>query len=409
MMALTTLANGLRVASRPMRSVETVAVGLYAPTGSRYESADLNGVAHLFEHMVFKGAGGRSAREISELVEDVGGDLNASTDRELTAFYATLLAPDLPLGVGLLADLIRRPHFETRHLELEKKVVLQELAEARDTASDIVFDHLQEAAFPNQPIGRPVLGTEPTIRGISVDDLHVWLTTHYGASELVLVAAGKLDHQQLVDLAQAAFGDMPPSSRTPPEPGRFVGGRRFESRRSGDQAHIAVAMPAPAWGAPDAYASQLFADVIGAGSSSRLFQQLREEQGLAYSVGAGAQNFDGCGLFWTYVAADRADAGLAHGEIERVLAETVADLTQRDLERARAMAKAGMLMSLESCWGQASYLATRLLREGALIEPSEIVARLDAVTLDEVRRVGARMLDGPRAVAAVGAKLALAA
>jgi predicted Zn-dependent peptidase len=409
MMALTTLANGLRVASRPMRSVETVAVGLYAPTGSRYESADLNGVAHLFEHMVFKGAGGRSAREISELVEDVGGDLNASTDRELTAFYATLLAPDLPLGVRLLADLIRRPHFEARHLELEKKVVLQELAEARDTASDIVFDHLQEAAFPRQPIGRPVLGTEPTIRGMSVDDLHVWLTTHYGASELVLVAAGKLDHQQLVDLAGAAFGDMPSSSRTAPEPGRFVGGRRFESRRSGDQAHIAVAMPAPAWGARDAYASQLFADVIGAGSSSRLFQQLREEQGLAYSVGAGAQNFDGCGLFWTYVAADRADAGLAHGEIERVLAETVADLTQRDLERARAMAKAGMLMSLESCWGQASYLATRLLREGALVEPSEIVARLDAVTLDEVRQVGARMLDGPRAVAAVGAKLALAA
>ena len=408
MMALTTLPNGLRVASRPMGSVETVAVGLYAPTGSRYEPAHLNGVAHLFEHMVFKGAGGRSAREISELVEDVGGDLNASTDRELTAFYATLLAPDLPLGVHLLADLIRRPHFEVRHLELEKKVVLQELAEARDTASDIVFDHLQEAAFPDQPIGRPVLGTEQTIRAISVDNLHEWLGSHYGSSELVLVAAGKLDHQQLVDLAEAAFGDMEPSSRPGPDPARFVGGSRFESRKS-DQAHIAVAMPAPEWGAPDAYASQLFADVIGAGSSSRLFQQLREEQGLAYSVGAGAQNFTGCGLFWTYVAADRSDAGLAHGEIERVLAETVSDLGQSDLERARAMAKAGMLMSLESCWGQASYLATRLLRDGALTEPSEIVARLDAVTLDEVRGVGVRMLSGSRAVAAVGAKLALAA
>ncbi len=409
MMALTTLANGLRVASRPMRSVETVAVGLYAPTGSRYETAQLNGVAHLFEHMVFKGAGGRSAREISEMVEDVGGDLNASTDRELTAFYATLLAPDLPLGVHLLADLIRRPHFEARNLELEKKVVLQELAEAKDTASDIVFDHLQEAAFPDQPIGRPVLGTDQTIRSISVDDLNDWRSTHYGSSELVLVAAGKLDHQQLVDLAEAAFGDMKSSARTAPEPGRFVGGRRFESRKGGDQAHIVVAMPAPAWGAADAYASQLFADVVGAGSSSRLFQQLREEQGLAYSVGAGAQNFAGCGLFWTYVAADRSDAGLAHGEIERVLAEAVVDLGQRDLERARAMAKASMLMSLESCWGQASYLATRLLREGALIEPSAIVGRLEAVTLDDVRQVGARMLAGPRAVAAVGAKLALAA
>lgn len=408
MMALTALANGLRVASRPMASVETVAVGLYAPTGSRHEIAAQNGIAHLFEHMVFKGAGGRSARELSETIEEVGGDLNASTDRELTAFYATLLAPDLPLGVSLLADLVRRPHFEPRHLELEKKVVLQELAEARDTASDIVFDQLQEAAFPGQPLGRPVLGSEKTIATVQVDDLRGWLATHYGPSGLVLAAAGKLEHQHLVELAEAAFGDMPASASVEPQAARFEGGQRFAGRKS-DQAHIAIAMPAPEWGADDAYASQLFADVVGAGSSSRLFQQLREEQGLAYSVAAGAQNYDGAGMFWAYVAADRSDAGHVHSEIERVLAATVDDIAQRDLERARAMAKAGMLMGLESCWGQASYLATRLLRDRALVEPSEIVARLDAVTLDQVRAVGARMLAGPRAVAAVGAKLALAA
>jgi len=408
MMALTSLANGLRVASRPMRSVETVAVGLYAPTGSRYESSHRNGIAHLFEHMVFKGAGGRSAREISEAVEDVGGDLNASTDRELTAFYATLLAPDLQLGVQLLSDLIRRPHFDPKHLELEKKVILQELAEARDTASDIVFDYLQVAAFPDQPLGCPVLGSETTIRGIAIDDLHRWLADHYGPSELVLVAAGKLEHQQLVGLADRAFGDMPPSPRRTPEAASFIGGQRFEPRKS-DQAHIALALPAPEWGAEDAYASQLFADVVGAGSSSRLFQELREEQGLAYSVAAGAQNYAGAGMFWTYVAADRSDAGHVYREIERVLEETVAQLSQREVERARAMAKAAMLMSLESCWGQASYLATRLIRDTKLVEPSEIVARLDAVTLDEVRQVGARMLAGPRAVAAVGARLALAA
>jgi predicted Zn-dependent peptidase len=408
MMELTTLANGLRVASRPMHSVETIAVGLYAPTGSRYEPAHVNGIAHLFEHMVFKGAGGRSAREISELVEDVGGDLNASTDRELTAFYASLLAPDLGLGVRLLADLVRRPHFEPRHLELEKKVVLQELAEARDTASDLVFEHLQEAAFPDQPLGRSVLGKEATIRGIGVDDLRQWLESQYAPRRLVLVAAGKVEHAELVDLAEACFGDMAGSSAPSPDPGRFAGGHRFE-RRKGDQAHIAIAMPGPEWGASDTYASQLFADVVGAGSSSRLFQQLREEQGLAYSVAAGAQNYADCGLFWTYVASDRADADFVHREIERVLAETVTSLEQRDLERARSLAKAGMMMNLESCWGQASYLATRLLRDGGLVEPSEIVRRLDAVTLDEVREVGTRMLSGPRAVASVGAKLALAA
>ncbi len=408
MMALTVLANGLRVATRPMSSVETVAVGLYAPTGSRYEPAPLNGIAHLFEHMVFKGAGGRSAREISELVEDVGGDLNASTDRELTAFYASLLAPDLELGVRLLADLVRRPHFDPKHLELEKKVVLQELAEARDTASDIVFDHLQEAAFPGQALGRSVLGSEESIRAIGVGDLNGWLASHYGPSSLVLVAAGKLEHQQLVDLAEQSFGDMTASEAPVAAPAEFLGGMQFGRRRS-DQAHIAIATPAPGFGASDAYASQLFADVVGAGSSSRLFQQLREERGLAYSVTAGAQNFSGTGMLWTYAAADRANAELVHREIERVLQETADGVEQREIERARAMAKAGMMMSLESCWGQASYLATRLLREGELVEPSDIVARLDAVTIDEVRAVGARMLAGPRAVASVGAKLALAA
>jgi predicted Zn-dependent peptidase len=407
-MALTTLANGMRVASRPMQSVETVAVGLYAPTGSRYEPTERNGIAHLFEHMVFKGAGGRSSREISEMVEDVGGDLNASTDRELTAFYATLLAPDLQLGVQLLADLIRRPHFEQKHLDLEKKVVLQELAEARETPSDIVFDYLQDAAFPDQALGRSVLGSEASINAISVDDLHSWRSAHYGPSDLVLVAAGKLEHQQLVDLAESAFGDMAPSARALPDLATFVGGQRFEARKS-DQAHIAIAMPAPAWGASNAYASQLFADVVGAGSSSRLFQELREEQGLAYSVAAGAQNFDRAGLFWTYVAADRSDAGHVYREIERVLDETVSTIGPREVERARAMAKAAMLMSLESCWGQASYLATRLIRDRALVEPSEIVARLDAVTLEDVREVGRTMLSGARAVAAVGARLALAA
>lgn len=408
MMELTVLANGLRVASRPMQSVETVAVGLYSPTGSRYEPEAINGIAHLFEHMVFKGAGGRSAREISEVIEDVGGDLNASTDRELTAFFASLLAPDLPLGVALLADLIRRPHFEPQHLELEKKVVLQELAEARDTGSDIVFDHLQEAAFPRQPIGRPVLGSEPSIRKVVSDDLHGWLAEHYPPNRLVLVAAGKLEHARLVDLAQSCFGDMQPREAPVAPAASFAGGSRFERRRS-DQAHIALAVAAPQWGAPDAYASQLFADVVGAGSSSRLFQQLREEQGLAYSVAAGAQNYADAGLMWTYVATHRDDAAWAHDEIERVLAESAQGLEPRELERARALAKAGMMMSLESCWGQASYLATRLLRDGGLIEPAEIVARLDAVTLDDVRDIGLRMLSGARAVACVGTKLALAA
>ncbi len=408
MMELTTLANGLRVASRPMQSVETVAVGLYAETGSRYESARLNGLAHLFEHMVFKGAGGRSARAISEAVEDVGGDLNASTDRELTAFYASLLAPDLPLGVSLIADLVRRPHFEPKHLELEKKVVIQELWEAHGVGGDLVFDHLQEAAFPDQAMGRPVLGSEESVAAVAVEDLHAWRDAHYAPERLILVAAGKLEHARLLDLAAAAFGDMAPRPAPAAEPGRFAGGLRAE-RRKGSQAHLAFAMPAPAWHDPQAYAAQLFADVAGTGASSRLFQALREEQGLAYTVSAAAQSFSDCGLFWVYLATGRDQLNWAHAEAERVLAGIAATLSAAELDRARALAKAGMMMSLESCWGQASYVATRLLREGRLVEPAEIVAKLDAVTLEEVRVAGAAMLAAPRAVASVGGRLAKAA
>ena len=408
MMHCTILANGLRVASRPMQSVETVAVGLYAATGSRFETPAKNGLAHLFEHMVFKGAGGRSAKEISELIEDVGGDLNASTDREITGFYASLLAPDLALGVGLLSDLIRRPHFDPLHLELEKKVVLQELAEAKDTGGDLVFDRLQDAAFAGQPLGLPVLGSEETLAAIGIDDLRHWLDSQFPASNLVLVAAGKVEHDRLVDLAERAFGDMPAGSRPLAEPACFVGGLRTVRKR-GQQAHVAVAMAAPAWGDQDAYAAQLFADVVGGGSSSRLFQRLREDEGLAYSVSAAAIPFADAGLFYAYAAVDRDNAEHARAQIEQVLAQCADDISQRDLERARAMAKAGMMMSLESCWGQAYYVATRLLREGELIEPGRIVERLDAITLEDVRAAGRKMLAGPRAVSSVGAKLALAA
>src|SRR6185295_15965811 len=200
---------GLRVASRTMPGFETVAVGLYADAGSRHEAARVNGIAHLFEHMVFKGAGGRSAREISEAIEDVGGDLNACTDREGTSFTAALLAEHLPLGLELIADLIQRPHFNPADLVREKEVVLQELGEARDTPNDLIFEELWAAAYPEQPLGRSILGDEATIGAITIDDLADWRSSRYRAGSLYLVAAGKVDHDALVRLAAAHFSRLP--------------------------------------------------------------------------------------------------------------------------------------------------------------------------------------------------------
>jgi len=401
MMKLTILDNGLKVASRTMGGVETVAVGLYAEAGSRHEPARVNGIAHLFEHMVFKGAGGRSAREISEAIEDVGGDLNACTERDLTSFTASLLADHLPLGIEILSDMILRPHFAAEDLIREKEVVLQELAEARDTPNDIIFDDLWAAAYPDQPMGRSILGDEASIGAIGEADLQAWRTGLYCAGGLTLVAAGKVEHDVLVALAEARFAGLPEGIAVTPEPARFGGGVRV-GRRKADQAHLTAAYAAPGIHDPDYYAARLFSDIVGAGASSRLFQAVREDRGLAYSVWSTLQPYTETGLFYLYAATARREAAAASALIDEVVAGAAGDATQRELDRARAQAKAGLLMSLESSWGQAGYVARQLAIKGRLVEPAEVVAQLDAVTLDEVRAAGARLLAGPKARATIG-------
>ncbi|MDP8913727.1 MAG: insulinase family protein, partial [Pseudomonadota bacterium] len=321
-MKLTTLPSGLRVASRHMPGIETAAVGLYADTGSRYEPARLNGIAHLFEHMVFKGAGGRSAREISEAIEDVGGDLNASTDRDGTNFMASVMAEHIPLGIELIADMILRPHFTEAELEREKDVVLQELGEARDTPSDIIFDDLQSAAFADQPLGRSVLGDEESIESIIVEDLHDWRRGQYRSGSLALVAAGKVDHDQLVALAEGFFADLPTGTNLPPQPASFTGGDRV-GRTGSDQAHLALGFSGPAQLDDDYFAARLFADAVGGGMSSRLFQQLREDRGLAYTVYASLYPWRDAGLLAIYAATARRQSAAAAQLIEEIIADAV--------------------------------------------------------------------------------------
>jgi predicted Zn-dependent peptidase len=401
MMQLTILPSGLAVATRTMPAVETVAVGLYADAGSRHEPARVNGIAHLFEHMLFKGAGTRSAREISEAIEDVGGDLNACTDREGTTFTASLLAEHLPLGIELIADMVLRPRFDPNDLAREKEVVLQELGEARDTPSDVIFDELWAAAYPDQPLGRPILGDEASIGAITVDDLHDWRLSQYRAGSLFLVAAGKVDHDALVRLAEAYFAGLAEGEIDPPQPAHFAGGTRAGRARA-DQAHLALAYAGPAHRDPDYYPARLFADLVGGGASSRLFQAVREERGLAYSIWASLLPYRDGGIFHVYAATARREAAAAAGLIARIIADAAENATQRELDRVRTQARAGLLMSLESSWGQAAYVARQLSVHGRLVEPAEVIHDLEQVTLDEVRAAGARMLAGPRASATIG-------
>lgn len=402
------LPNGLTVAVDPLAGAESVAIGVYASVGSRSEPERLGGLAHLVEHMVFKGAGGRDTRALAEAIEDVGGSLNAWTARDQTVFHGRALARDLTLVTELLADLLRAPHLEEEHLEREKLVILSELGEATDAPDDLVHDHLFEAAFEGQALGRSVLGTEQSIRAASSQDCRDWLAQQFVPSRLVLAASGRVDPDTVLGLAERLFGDMA-SLEAPAIPAaQFTGGVRNDSR-SFEQAHWCLAFEGLPANDPRNPALGLFVQALGGGTSSRLFQELREERGLAYSVYAWNQSFADTGLVGIGCAAERRQAAESVQLARQVMVMTAEALTQAELNRARAQVEAGLLMGLETAQGRADAMARSIEVFGRILTLDELLDQIRGVTLDQARSAGRALLDRPIAVASVGTKLALAA
>jgi predicted Zn-dependent peptidase len=403
------LGNGLSILVDPMTGAQSAAIGLYAGVGSRFEAEGKGGLAHMVEHMVFKGAGNRDARAIAEAIEDVGGQLNAWTSRDQTVFHARTLGADVPLAVELIADLVRAPTLDADDLEREKGVILSELGEIHDTPEDLAGDLLFEAAFADQAFGRPVIGIEASIRGFKRQDLAGWTTGQLTPDRLMLVATGAVDEDRLLQLAEARFGDMGASAPLGPELATFTGGQRIDGRRS-EQAHWSFALPAPPAAHPDMPAFTLFTQAVGGGMSSRLFQQLREERGLCYSVYAWVQGFADCGLFAVSAATDRADAPASLALAREVVARAADDLGEAELNRARAQLEASLLMSLETVQGRADHHARSLELFGRLVAIEEVLAELRAVDVAAARAAGQQLLAGPVALASVGGgALALAA
>ena len=402
------LANGLTVAADPLPDAESVAIGLYASVGSRSEPERLGGLAHLVEHMVFKGAGGRDTRALAEVIEDVGGSLNAWTARDQTVFHGRALGRDLPLVAELIADLIRAPHFDEAHLEREKQVILSELGEAVDSPDDIVHDHLFEAAFEGQAIGRSVLGREESVRAVVRQDCLEWIDRQFVPSRLVLSASGKVDAEALLASAERLFGDMAAQPEPAVEPAIFTGGVRND-RRSFEQAHWCLAFRGLAAGDERNPALSLFVQALGGGTSSRLFQELREERGLAYSIYAWTQPFADAGLVGIGCAAEQSGAAESVQLARQLLADSVETLSEGELRRARAQTEAGLLMALETPQGRADHMARSIEVFGRILTLDEMLGHIRAVTVDEARAVGRTLLEGPVAVASVGAKMALAA
>lgn len=408
MAELTRLANGLTVAIDPMADAQSAAIGLHAFVGSRSEADGKGGLAHLVEHMVFKGARGRDARAIAEAIEDVGGSINAWTSRDQTLFHGRTLAADVGLALELIADLVRAPKLDETELEREKLVILSELGESLDAPDDLIHDRLFEAAFGEQPLARPVLGNDASIKGLARADCIQWLEEQYRPERLVISAAGKVDPGHVLHLAEALFGDLEAKAAPVIAPAAFTGGTRSD-RRAAEQTHLALAFPGLPASSDAAPALSLFAQAVGGGMSSRLFQELREERGLAYSIYAWTQGFADTGLFAVNLAADKARAVEALGLARDIVERAAEELTEAELNRARAQVEAGILMALETPQGRADAMARSIEIFGRIMTSEEMLAELHAVDVGQARAAGRAMLDGPRAIASIGGKLALAA
>ncbi len=397
--ALHTLPNGLRVVTEIMPGLKSASAGLWVTAGARHERAEQNGIAHFLEHMAFKGTTRRSAVQIAEEIEDLGGYINAYTSREMTAYYARVLEADVGLALDVVADIVLNPVFDQREIEVERGVILQEIGQVHDTPDDIVFDWLQEAAYPDQPIGRSILGPSERVSGFGRDDLSSFVGERYGPGDMILSAAGAVDPEEILRFAERTFGHLPAAPARPTEAAIFRGGERREERKL-EQVHFTLGFEAPSYRDPDFYAAQIHASALGGGMSSRLFQELRERRGLCYSIFAQAGAYDDSGMLTIYAgtSAEEIDA-LARVTVDE-MKRAADDITPAEAERARAQLKAGLLMGLESPSSRAERQARLLSIWGRVPGLDETIARIDAVTLGEVRDFGAR-LAGERAAMAL--------
>jgi predicted Zn-dependent peptidase len=398
---VTRLDSGLTVATDTMDTVETVSLGAWVGVGTRHEPPAINGVAHLLEHMAFKGTERRSAYDIAQEIEAVGGHLNAYTTRETTAYYAKVLAEDAPLAVDIIADILQNPSFDEEELKRERAVVLQEIGQAYDTPDDSVFDRFQETAYPAQALGRPVLGTSEIVGGIGRDTLADYMARHYGCENMVLVAAGKIDHARFVALVQDAFSGLARAANAEAAPADYRGGEYREEREL-EQVHLLIGFDSVDYRDPDHYTASVLATLFGGGMSSRLFQEVREKRGLVYSIYSFVSAYRDGGLFGVY-------AGTGPNEVAELVpvvcdefSKLTQDVTEDEVLRARAQLKASILMSLESTGSRCEQLGHQIIYYGRPLEVSEVVGKIEVVDAAAARRFARRLAASRPTLASLG-------
>ncbi len=389
----TNLPNGIAVLSEHMPGLRSVTAGIWVRCGSRHESPELNGICHFIEHSVFKGTKRRSARDIAVESDRLGGNLDAYTTHEMTGFAVKVADSGLPEAVDLLADIISYPRFDQQDLEREQKVILEEMKMVEDTPEDLLGELFNAAYFPDHPLGRPIEGTKETVSSFNHEITAAFHAREFSHLNLVVAAAGNVAHSQLVEMVEQAFagqnargnGFQPRVTDPAPSPASPI---LIEQKRELEQAHLIIAAPWPNARSDKRYAASLLASILGGGTSSRLWQRIREERGLAYSVGAGGSTFSDVGVFTIYAGTSPRQAHevvtLSLEELRRVVYETVDD---EELRLAKDQAISSILLGLESSSGRASALARQQIIHGRRISPDEVIQRIEAVSSADLQEV----------------------
>jgi predicted Zn-dependent peptidase len=391
----TKLSNGASVFSEHMPGLRSVTAGIWVRRGSRHESPEQNGICHFIEHAVFKGTARRSAHDIAVESDRLGGHLDAYTTHELTGFAFKVADTGLPVAFDLIADMLTRPRFDATDLEREQKVILEEMKMVEDTPDELLAELFNAAYFPDHPLGRPIEGTAETVATFDRDTTAAFHADQYAPSNFVIAAAGNVEHARLVELAEHAFADIRNGSGNGTKATTIVTKAPtvaapilIEQKDELEQAHLIIAAPWPSAVGEDRYAASMLASVMGGGTASRLWQKVREDRGLAYSVGAGGSVFSDIGVFSIYAGTSPAQLDevldISLGEMRRVIDERV---SEEELRLAKDQALSSILLGLESSSGRASTLARQEIIHGRRISPDEMIRKLEAVTTDEMQRV----------------------
>lgn len=385
----TILSNGIIVVTHAMPHLESASLGVWVRSGSRNETSQQHGISHLLEHMAFKGTKKRTARSIAEEIEAVGGDLNAATSVENTSYYARVLKEDVPLALDILSDILLNARFDDDELRREQHVILQEIGATLDNPEDLVFDAFQDIAFQGQSIGRTILGTAETVEGFSTGDLRQFLHSQYRPSDMVISAAGAVDHDKFVRQTEDAFGGLtkPDVSVNDHQQASYTGGQFIQSKDL-MEAQLLIGFEGHSYQDEQFYGTQLLASVLGGGMASRLFQEVRESRGLCYSIYAFHWGFSDTGLFGIHAATGREDIPELVPVVLDELLRACDEISESEVKRARAQVRASLLMSLESPSARAAQIARQMLVFGRVIDLNELVAKVDAITPTDLRDLG---------------------